>query len=62
MKSKDVEMLTREELAQKFSDALKTDDPEQVAQAMADMADGIQQEILQKAKTWQQLNRWTRRR
>ena len=50
MKSKDVEMLTREELAQKFSDALKTDDPEQVAQAMAEMADGIQQEILQKAK------------
>ena len=39
MKSKDVEMLTREELAQKFSDALKTDDPEQVAQAMADMAE-----------------------
>ena len=51
MKSKDVEMLTREELAQKFSDALKTDDPEQVAQAMADMAEGIQSEILQKAQS-----------
>lgn len=51
MKSKDVEMLTREELAQKFSDALKTDDPEQVAQAMADMAEGIQSELLQKAQS-----------
>ncbi len=50
MKSKDVEMLTREELAQKFSDALKTDDPEQVAQAMAEMAEGIQSEILERAK------------
>ena len=51
MKSKDVEMLTREELAQKFSDALKTDDPEQVAQAMAEMAEGIQSEILEKAQS-----------
>jgi HK97 family phage major capsid protein len=50
MKSKDVAALTREELAQKFSDALKTDDPEQVAQAMADMAEGIEAEILQKAQ------------
>lgn len=50
MKSKDLEMLTREELAQKFSDALKTEDPEQVAQAMADMAEGIQSEILERAK------------
>lgn len=50
MKSKDVEMLTREELAQKFSDALKAEDPEQVAQAMADMAEGIQNEVLEKAK------------
>lgn len=51
MKSKDVEKLTRTELAQKFNEALKTEDPEQVAQAMADMADGIQQEILQKAQS-----------
>lgn len=50
MKSKDVEMLTREELAQKFSDALKAEDPEQVAQAMADMAEGIQNEVLERAK------------
>lgn len=49
MKSKDIEMLTREELAQKFSDALKAEDPEQVAQAMADMAEGIQNEVLEKA-------------
>lgn len=50
MKSKDVEMLTREELVQKFTDAFKSDDPEQVAQAMSEMAEGIQNEILQKAK------------
>ena len=50
MKSKDVAMLTREELAQKFTDAFKSDDPEQVAQAMAEMAEGIQNEILEKAK------------
>lgn len=50
MKSKDVKMLTREELAQKFSDALKAEDPEQVAQAMADMAEGIQNEVLERAK------------
>lgn len=49
MKSKDVKALTREELAQKFNEALKTEDPEQVAQAMADMADGIQNEILERA-------------
>lgn len=51
MKSKDVEMLERTDLAQKFNEALKSNDPEQVAQAMADMADGIQQEILQKAQS-----------
>ena len=49
MKSKDVLALTREELAQKFSNALKENDPEQVAQAMADMAEGIQNEILERA-------------
>lgn len=51
MKSKDVKALTREELAQKFNEALKTEDPEQVAQAMADMADGIQNEILERAQS-----------
>ncbi len=49
MKSKDVAALTREELAQKFNEALKTNDAEQVAQAMADMAEGIQNEILERA-------------
>lgn len=49
MKSKDVKALTREELAQKFGAALKTEDPEQVAQAMADMAEGIQNEIMERA-------------
>lgn len=51
MKSKDVRALTREELAQKFNEALKTEDTEQVAQAMADMADGIQNEILERAQS-----------
>lgn len=51
MKSKDVVAVTREELAKKFNEALKTNDPEQVAQAMADMADGIQTEILEKAQS-----------
>lgn len=50
MKSKDVEAITREDLAQKFSEALKANDPEQVAQAMADMAEGIQEEVLERAK------------
>ena len=51
MKSKDVKALTREELAQKFNEALKSEDPEKVAQAMADMADGIQSEILERAQS-----------
>lgn len=50
MKSKDVEQLTREELTQKFNKALESGDAEQVAQAMADMADNIQNEILERAK------------
>lgn len=50
MKSKDVKQITREELAQRFNDALKSEDTEQVAQAMADMAENIQQEILERAK------------
>lgn len=49
MISKDVEALTREELARKFNEALKSEDPEQVAQAMADMAEGIQNEIMERA-------------
>lgn len=49
MRSKDVKALTREELAQKFNEALKTNDPEQVAQAMADMAEGIENEIMERA-------------
>ncbi len=51
MKSKDVKALTREELAQKFNEALKTNDPERVAQAMADMAEGIQNEIMERAQS-----------
>lgn len=50
MRNKDVEQLTREQLAQKFNEALKTEDTEQVAQAMAEMAAGIEEEILQRAK------------
>lgn len=50
MKSKDVKQITREELAQRFNDALKSEDVEQVAQAMVDMAENIQQEILERAK------------
>ena len=49
MKSKDVMAQQREELVQKFNEALKSGDPEQVAQAMADMAAGIEEGILQKA-------------
>ena len=50
MKNKDIEQLSREQLAQKFNEALKTEDTEQVAQAMAEMAAGIEEEILQRAK------------
>ena len=50
MKSKDVKELMREELAQKFNSALESGDAEQVAQAFADMADNIQQEVLERAK------------
>lgn len=50
MKSKDVEELMREELAQKFNSALESGDAEQVAQAFADMAENIQQEVLERAK------------
>lgn len=50
MKSKDLEEITRKELAQKFNEALKSGKTEQVAQAMADMAEGIQAEILERAK------------
>lgn len=50
MKSKDVKELTREELAQAFNKALKSEDTAQVAQAFADMAENIQQEVLERAK------------
>lgn len=50
MKSKDVKELMREELAQKFNSALESGDAEQVAQAFADMAENIQQEVLERAK------------
>ncbi len=50
MKSKDVKELTREELAQAFNEALKSEDTAQVAQAFVDMAENIQQEVLERAK------------
>lgn len=50
MKSKDVRELTRGELAQKFNEALKSEDTEQVAQAFAEMAESIQQEVLESAR------------
>jgi HK97 family phage major capsid protein len=50
MKSKDVKELKREELAQAFNEALKSEDTAQVAQAFADMAENIQQEVLERAK------------
>lgn len=50
MKSKDVQEITREELAQKFNDAIKSGEAEQVAQAFADMAENIQSEVLERAK------------
>lgn len=50
MKSKDVKEMTREKLAQAFNEALKSEDTEQVAQAFADMAENIQQEVLERAK------------
>lgn len=50
MKSKDVKKLTREELAQAFNEALKSEDTAQVAQAFVNMAENIQQEVLERAK------------
>lgn len=50
MKSKDIEQLEREELAQRFNAALKSENPEEVAQALADMAENIQSEIMERAK------------
>lgn len=50
MKSKDVNQNMREELAQKFNEALKSGDAGQLSQAMADMAENIQNEILERAK------------
>ena len=50
MKNKDQEMLTLEELVQKYSDALKTEDPELMSQVMAEIAEGILSDILEKGK------------
>lgn len=50
MESKDIKMLTREKLERKFMDAFKSDDPAQVAQAMTEMAENIQKEIMERAK------------
>lgn len=50
MKNKDLEEINRKELAQKFNEALKSGKTEQVAQAMTDMAENIQKEILERAK------------
>lgn len=50
MKSKDLKELTREELAQKFNTALESGNAAEVAQAFADMAENIQQEVLERAK------------
>ncbi len=50
MKNKDLLERTKKELAQKFNNALKSGDIEQVAQAMADMAENIQNEVLERAK------------
>lgn len=50
MKSKDVKELTREELAQKFNNALKSGEAEQVASAFVEMAENIQLEVLERAK------------
>ena len=59
MKSKDVKALTREELAQKFNEALKSEDPEKVAQAMADMA--FRARFLNARRAWRMLSSLTRR-
>lgn len=50
MRSKDLKDITSKELAQKFNDALESGDTEQVAQAFADMAEKIQEEVLERAK------------
>lgn len=50
MKNKDVKEMTRGKLAQQFNEALKSEDAEQIAQAFADMAEQIQQEVLEQAK------------
>lgn len=50
MKSKDVLEQNKKELAAKFNEALKSEDAEKVAQALTDMAENIQSEILERAK------------
>ncbi|MBU9728274.1 phage major capsid protein [Diplocloster modestus] len=50
MISKDIMVQDRQELAQQFSEALASGDEKKVAQAMADMAGNIQQQVLQEAQ------------
>lgn len=50
MKSKDVQNMMREELSQKFNEAIKSGDTEKVAQAFVEMAENIQAEVLERAK------------
>ncbi len=50
MKSKDLQNSIREEFAKKLSEAIQSGEPDQVAQAMADMTENIQTEILERAK------------
>ncbi len=50
MRSKDLYELTREELKQKFNNALESGDTAQIAQAFVEMAENIQQEVLERAK------------
>lgn len=60
MKNKDIEQLSREQLAQKFNEALKTEDTEQVAPGRQ-KAGRVEEEVCSVQKTWQQLSSWTHR-
>ena len=50
MKSKDILEQKRKERAQKLNEAIATNDPEAVAQAMAEMAESIQEDVLEAAQ------------
>lgn len=50
MISKDVQNMMREDLSQKFNEAIKSGDAEKVAQAFVEMAENIQEEVLERAK------------